>query len=68
MPPLCTRFLATLCLSGVLLTAAALLGGNPSPSRDEIRAALHGIICRCGAHDRMVGAVERAAELARMSR
>lgn len=52
------------CLSGILVTAAALLERNPAPSRDQIRAALRGVLCRCGAHDRMIRAVERAAELA----
>jgi nicotinate dehydrogenase subunit A len=48
------------CLSGVLLSSAALLAANPAPTRDEIRGALRGVLCRCGAHDRMVRAVERA--------
>ena len=48
------------CLSGILMTARALLDRNPKPSRDEIRSALDGHICRCGAMDRMIRAVERA--------
>ncbi|HEX2141185.1 MAG TPA: (2Fe-2S)-binding protein [Candidatus Limnocylindria bacterium] len=49
------------CLTGVLMTAAALLDSNPDPSRAEIRSALDGVLCRCGVQDRMVRAVERAA-------
>jgi nicotinate dehydrogenase subunit A len=48
------------CLSGILMSARALLDGNPNPTRSEIRSALDGHICRCGAMDRMVRAVERA--------
>ncbi|MGH2456419.1 MAG: (2Fe-2S)-binding protein [Candidatus Limnocylindria bacterium] len=50
------------CLTGVLMTAAALLDENRDPTRAEIRRALNGVLCRCGVHDRMVRAVERAAE------
>jgi nicotinate dehydrogenase subunit A len=49
------------CLSGILVSAAALLGGNPSPSRSEIQAALARNLCRCGAHPRILRAVQRAA-------
>jgi nicotinate dehydrogenase subunit A len=52
------------CLSGVLVSAAALLATNRAPTHDEIRAALRDVLCRCGAHDRMVRAVERAAAIA----
>ena len=49
------------CVNGVLLTAAALLGRNPDPPEAEIRRALAGALCRCGAHTRMLRAVRRAA-------
>jgi len=49
------------CLSGILLTAKALLDRNPSPSRAEIARALDDNLCRCGAHNRIIRAVERAA-------
>jgi len=49
------------CASGIMTTAAALLASNPSPTRDEIRAALSGHLCRCGAQPRMIRAVVRAA-------
>ncbi len=51
------------CLSGILISAAALLGRNPRPSRAEIAAALDPHLCRCGAHNRIVRAVARAGEL-----
>jgi nicotinate dehydrogenase subunit A len=49
------------CLSGILISAKALLDRNPSPSRQEIAAALDGNICRCGTHNRILRAIERAA-------
>ena len=49
------------CLSGILLSAKALLDGNPSPSRAEIARALDDNLCRCGTHNRILRAVEKAA-------
>lgn len=49
------------CLSGILISAKALLDGNPDPSRADIVAALDKHLCRCGAHQRILRAVERAA-------
>jgi nicotinate dehydrogenase subunit A len=49
------------CLSGILISAKALLGRNPSPSRAEIARALDDNLCRCGAHNRILRAVEKAA-------
>ena len=49
------------CLSGILVSAKALLDRNPSPSRREIAEALDGNICRCGSHPRILRAIERAA-------
>jgi nicotinate dehydrogenase subunit A len=49
------------CLSGIIMSAKALLDRNPSPSRAEIIAALDGNLCRCGAHPRILRAVEKAA-------
>ena len=48
------------CLSGILISAAALLARNPRPSRSEIAAALDRHLCRCGAHNRIMRAVARA--------
>jgi isoquinoline 1-oxidoreductase alpha subunit len=53
------------CQSGQIMSAAALLSANPSPSDADIDAALTGNICRCGTYQRVRGAVHRAAELAR---
>jgi len=50
------------CASGIVVTAAAFLADNPSPSVDQIREALSGHLCRCGAQPRMIKAVERAAK------
>jgi nicotinate dehydrogenase subunit A len=49
------------CLSGIIVAAKALLDWNPSPTRADIAAALDGNICRCGAHNRILRAVEKAA-------
>jgi nicotinate dehydrogenase subunit A len=49
------------CLAGILVSAKALLDGNPSPSRREIALALDDNICRCGSHPRILRAIERAA-------
>jgi nicotinate dehydrogenase subunit A len=50
------------CVSGILMSAAALLARQPDPSEIEVRAALDRNLCRCGAHNRMVRAVLRAAK------
>jgi nicotinate dehydrogenase subunit A len=49
------------CISGILMSAAALLRQNPKPSSAEVRAALDRNLCRCGSHNRIVKAVLRAA-------
>jgi nicotinate dehydrogenase subunit A len=49
------------CVSGILISAAALLMRNPSPTDSEVRASLDRNLCRCGSHNRMVRAVLRAA-------
>ena len=50
------------CVSGILMSAVALLKRNPSPTSREVREALDRNLCRCGSHNRMVRAVLRAAE------
>lgn len=50
------------CANGMIITAAALLATNGRPSKTEIRQALAGNLCRCGAHPRIVRAVQRAAD------
>jgi nicotinate dehydrogenase subunit A len=49
------------CLSGILISAAALLATNARPSRAEIVAALDPHLCRCGIHNRVIRAVQKAA-------
>jgi aerobic-type carbon monoxide dehydrogenase small subunit (CoxS/CutS family) len=49
------------CTPGMLLTAEALLGENPAPTRDEIKAALAGNLCRCTGYVKIYEAVELAA-------
>jgi len=49
------------CIGGMIMTAAALLAKTPKPSPEAIRTALRGNLCRCGAHLRIVRAIERAA-------
>jgi nicotinate dehydrogenase subunit A len=49
------------CVPGILISAAALLKQNPSPSSSEVKQALDGNLCRCGSQGRMVRAVLRAA-------
>jgi nicotinate dehydrogenase subunit A len=49
------------CIAGILMSAAALLARNPQPSEAEVKSALDRNLCRCGAHNRIVRAVLRAA-------
>ena len=49
------------CLSGILISAAALLAKNPKPNRADIIAALDPHLCRCGIHNRVIRAVQKAA-------
>jgi len=49
------------CLSGILIAAKALIDRNPQPTRAQIADALDGNICRCGSHNRILRAVEKAA-------
>ena len=50
------------CVAGMMMSAKALLDANPNPSEAEIRTALAGNLCRCGTHNRIVRAVQRAAK------
>jgi nicotinate dehydrogenase subunit A len=64
--PLQTAFISTqaaqcgYCLSGIIMSAKALLDKTPKPSEAEIRAALAGNLCRCGTHTRILRAVRAA--------
>ena len=53
------------CIPGFIVSAKALLDRNPSPSRSDIVAALDKHLCRCGAHPRILRAVEKAAAMIR---
>ncbi len=50
------------CLSGILIAAAALLERTPSPTEADVRSALERHLCRCGAQNRTIRAVLRAAK------
>lgn len=50
------------CLSGVILTAKAVLDAKPDASDGEIRDALGGVLCRCFTHTRMLRAIRKYAE------
>ena len=50
------------CLSGVILSAKALLDRNPNATDDQIRQAMSGILCRCFTHQRMFKAIRRYAQ------
>jgi nicotinate dehydrogenase subunit A len=52
------------CTSGMIMAARELLGRTPRPTEQDIREALAGILCRCGAHNRIVRAVLRAVDMA----
>ncbi|MHC1731696.1 MAG: (2Fe-2S)-binding protein [Bacteroidales bacterium] len=53
------------CTPGMILTAVGMLEKNPSPAREEIVTGLEENLCRCGAHKRIIEAVEDAAEVIR---
>ena len=50
------------CQSGQIMAAADFLASNPAPSAEEIDAAMHGNICRCGTYKRIRKAIAEAAE------
>jgi nicotinate dehydrogenase subunit A len=66
--PLQTAFVAEqagqcgYCLSGMLISATALLVANPDPDEDAIRTAMEPHLCRCGSHNRIIRAIRRAAQ------
>ncbi|MBS3023535.1 (2Fe-2S)-binding protein [Acidiphilium multivorum] len=47
------------CINGMIMTAQALIDRKPHATRDEIKSALEGNLCRCGTHMRILRAVER---------
>lgn len=50
------------CTPGFVVAAKALLDANPNPTRDEIRFAIAGNICRCTGYTKIIEAIEKAAE------
>jgi nicotinate dehydrogenase subunit A len=66
--PLQTAFIAEqamqcgYCINGMIMSAKALLDKNPRPTDAQIREALAGNLCRCGSHNRIVRAIERASK------
>ena len=55
------------CLSGILVSASALLQQTPEPTRAQICQALDKHLCRCGAHERIIRAVKRAAQMSKVA-
>jgi nicotinate dehydrogenase subunit A len=53
------------CTSGMVMSTVALLGATPRPSPEQAKAALEGNLCRCGSHDRVLRAVQRAVGTAK---
>jgi aerobic-type carbon monoxide dehydrogenase small subunit (CoxS/CutS family) len=51
------------CTPGMILTAYSLFLKNPQPTREKIRETLEDHLCRCGAHTRIIDAIQTAAEL-----
>ena len=49
------------CTSGMIMNAVGLLNDNPDPSREDIIWGMEGNLCRCGAHNRIIDAIEEAA-------
>jgi aerobic-type carbon monoxide dehydrogenase small subunit (CoxS/CutS family) len=49
------------CITGMIMTASALLARTPHPSDTELRSALAGNLCRCGTHLRILHAIRRVA-------
>ncbi len=56
------------CTPGMLMSAKALLEKNPSPTRAEIRRAISGNLCRCTGYEKIIRAVENAADRERTGR
>jgi nicotinate dehydrogenase subunit A len=50
------------CISGMIMSAKALLDQNRNPSESDIREAMAGNLCRCGTHTRILAAIRRAAK------
>ena len=64
----CGALQCGICTPGMIMTSIAILNENPSPSRDEIRFGLQGNLCRCTGYDKIVDAVEKAAQYLKESK
>ncbi|MEJ8825745.1 (2Fe-2S)-binding protein [Variovorax humicola] len=53
------------CTNGMVMSSVALLARTPKPTREQAQQALAGNLCRCGSHDRVLRAVQRAADAGR---
>jgi nicotinate dehydrogenase subunit A len=53
------------CTNGMVMTTVALLRRVPRPTREQAQQALAGNLCRCGSHDRVLRAVQRASDAAK---
>ncbi len=51
------------CTPGMIVTAVGMLGKNPAPTRAQIISGLEDNLCRCGAHTRIIDAVEDASKV-----
>ncbi len=58
-------FQCAFCMSGFVMTATGFLKTNPNPTRAELAHGLSGNLCRCADYDKILTAMERAAEYAR---
>jgi nicotinate dehydrogenase subunit A len=53
------------CINGVIMTAKAFLDSNPGASDEQIQQAMANVLCRCGAHTRMMAAIHKYAQSVR---
>jgi len=51
------------CTPGILMSAKALLNGNPHPSKEEVKEAVSGHLCRCTGYQQIIEAIEKASEV-----
>jgi len=56
------------CTPGFIMTALAYLGENPNPTRDEIRSAISGNLCRCTGYEQIIDAIETYVKLTNASK
>jgi carbon-monoxide dehydrogenase small subunit len=50
------------CTPGILMSAKALLNKNPNPTREEIKTAIEGNLCRCTGYEQIIQAIESVSE------